>query len=267
MEKYLIALDLDGTLLKNDKTISARNQKAINKVRSLGHEVVIATGRPYRASHQYYKQLKLTTPIINFNGAYIHHPNGDFPTLHSPMKLNNAKQIIQECDGIGINNVFAEVVDDVYLRYEDKRLDFISHHGNPRIIKGDPLTTLQDNPTSLLLDAKEEEVERIQKHLSHFHAEIIDHRRWASPFHVIEILQTGLNKAAGLEKVCHHYNIPSSRLIAFGDEDNDKEMLQYAQYGVAMGNGLNEMKEIAKDITSTNEEDGVAAYLESFFEL
>lgn len=69
--RYLIALDLDGTLLKDDKTISEKTIKVLNKVKEEGHVVMISTGRPYRASELYYKQLDLDTPIVNFNGAFI----------------------------------------------------------------------------------------------------------------------------------------------------------------------------------------------------
>ena len=75
-EKHLIALDLDGTLLKNDKTISHKTKHVIQKAREAGHVVMIATGRPFRSSEMYYRELQLDTPIVNFNGAFVHHPQG-----------------------------------------------------------------------------------------------------------------------------------------------------------------------------------------------
>ena len=74
MEKHLIVLDLDGTLLTDQKTISKRTKNTLLKAKENGHEVMIATGRPYRASEVYYKELSLSTPIVNFNGAFVHHP-------------------------------------------------------------------------------------------------------------------------------------------------------------------------------------------------
>lgn len=73
-ERHLIALDLDGTLLKDDKTISPKTKTVLNKAREMGHVVMIATGRPFRSSELYYRELGLDTPIVNFNGAFIHHP-------------------------------------------------------------------------------------------------------------------------------------------------------------------------------------------------
>lgn len=65
---YLIALDLDGTLLKDDKTISPETARTIQTLKEAGHHVCISTGRPFRSSSMYYDELGLTTPIVNFNG-------------------------------------------------------------------------------------------------------------------------------------------------------------------------------------------------------
>lgn len=83
-EKHLIALDLDGTLLKDDKTISPKTKMVIQKARQQGHEVMIATGRPFRSSEIYYREMGLNSPIVNFNGpTYIipETPAGGFTIL------------------------------------------------------------------------------------------------------------------------------------------------------------------------------------------
>ena len=82
-----------------------------------------------------------------------------------------------------------------------------------------------------------------------------------------EIIRAGMNKAIGLQKIASHYNIPQDRIIAFGDEDNDLEMLQYAGHGVAMGNATDEVKNVANKKTKTNEEDGIAYYLKEVLSL
>jgi Cof subfamily protein (haloacid dehalogenase superfamily) len=268
MQKHLIALDLDGTLLKNDKTISPRSKAVIAKAREHGHIVVISTGRPYRASSLYYKELELDTPIVNFNGAYIHHPlDPSWRQYHSPLELSIAQEIVKACAGFGVKNIYAEVIDDVYVRQVDEGMKHIFQFGNPKVYTGDLLHILKDSPTCLLIDADEHEVELIRKHLSDVHAEVIDHRRWAAPWHIIEIVKSGLNKAIGLQKIAKHYDIPRERIIAFGDEDNDFEMIEYAGHGVAMGNSIPALKSLANHVTLSNEEDGIALYLEEVLEL
>lgn len=74
MKQHLIVLDLDGTLLTDNHTISPKTKQTLMKAKEAGHLIMIATGRPFRASNIYYQELGLTTPIVNFNGAYIHHP-------------------------------------------------------------------------------------------------------------------------------------------------------------------------------------------------
>lgn len=84
---------------------------------------------------------------------------------------------------------------------------------------------------------------------------------------MIEIVKLGINKAIGLQKVSDYYQIPQRNIIAFGDEDNDFEMIEYAGKGVAMGNAIEELKTLAKDVTLSNEEDGIAVYLNEVLNL
>ena len=84
---------------------------------------------------------------------------------------------------------------------------------------------------------------------------------------MIEIVKSGLNKAVGIQKVANYLNIPKDRIVAFGDEDNDLEMIDYAGTGVAMGNAISPLKTIANAITLSNEEDGIAIFLEEKFNL
>ena len=266
--KHLIALDLDGTLLTDEKTLSNTTKKVIQKARDQGHIVMIATGRPFRSSELYYKELHLDTPIVNFNGAFVHHPtNHNWGIYHSPMDIKVAQEIVEALDTFRFHNIIAEVIDDVYLHYHDQKLLEIFNIGNPAITTGDLRRFLTKSPTSMLIHAEEDHVKLIRDHLSDVHAEVIDHRRWAAPWHVIEIIKSGLNKAVGLKVAADYFQIPQDRIIAFGDEDNDLEMLEFAGKGIAMGNGIDIVKSIANDITLTNQEDGVAVYLNDLLNL
>ncbi|UAC49059.1 Cof-type HAD-IIB family hydrolase [Bacillus aquiflavi] len=261
-EKFLIALDLDGTLLKDDKTISEKTKQVIQKAKAAGHIVMISTGRPFRSSEIYYRELELNTPIVNFNGAFVHHPlDSGWGIFHTPLNINIAKKIVDALQSFKFNNIIAEVIDDVYFHYHDEKLLDIFGFGKPNITTGDLRQFLKDSPTSMLIHADESNVETIRKHLTDVHAEVIDHRSWAAPWYVVEIVRYGLNKAVGLKKVADYYGIPRERVVAFGDEDNDLEMLDFAGKGIAMGNAIDKVKTIANEVTLTNEEDGIAVYL------
>ncbi|GAA0354439.1 Cof-type HAD-IIB family hydrolase [Bacillus horti] len=258
---YLIAVDLDGTLLTDNKTISTRTKQSLHQAVKQGHKVVISTGRPFRSSEMYYKELGLDTPIVNFNGALVHHPlHPEWGVFHSPLEANIAKQIIQTAGEFGVQNIMVEVMDDVYLKEHDEVL--LQSFFDPTI----EITLLSDSfhkdPTSVLIHPYEHNVDKLREFLDQHHAEVVEHRKWGAPWNVIEIIRKGLSKAVGLERVCHSFDIPAERVIAFGDEDNDFEMIQFAGVGVAMGNAIADLKERANEITLTNEEDGIAHFLE-----
>lgn len=262
MKQHLIVLDLDGTLLTDNQTISEKTKNTLIKAKEAGHQVMIATGRPFRASELYYKELNLTTPIVNFNGALIHHPkNKSWEPIHSPINKNVVYDVVDSVDKYQYENIIAEVLDDVYLHVEDELMMNIFKMGNPQVTIGNLKGNLTTDPTSLLIHSKESNVPLIRKHLEEVHAELIEHRRWGAPFHIIEIVRKGLNKAVGISRIAKEMNIPRERIIAFGDEDNDLEMIDYAGVGVAMANGIDKLKNIANEVTLSNNEDGIAKIL------
>ncbi|MFJ7825211.1 Cof-type HAD-IIB family hydrolase [Psychrobacillus sp. NPDC096623] len=262
MKPHLIVLDLDGTLLTDEKVISTKTKNILQLAKNEGHEVMIATGRPYRSSEMYYKELGLSTPIVNFNGAFVHHPrSSSWKTVHTPIDLKVVKEVVEAVESYSIKNMLAEVLDDVYLHYHDEKILSAFSLGNPQVTTGDLRSLLKTDPTSLLIHAEEDSVDSVRQHLRDVHAEVIDHRRWGAPWDVIEIVRHGLNKAVGLSQVSKFLNIPKERIIAFGDEDNDLEMIEYAGVGVAMGNAISPLQNIANEVTLTNNEDGIAEFL------
>ncbi|WP_303965233.1 Cof-type HAD-IIB family hydrolase [Sporosarcina ureae] len=263
MKPHLIVLDLDGTLLTDQKNISSKTEETLRRAVSQGHHVMIATGRPYRASEIYYRQLGLTTPIVNFNGAFVHHPTDhSWKTIHETIALPVVNEVVEAMQDFPVQNIVAEVMDDVYTQYHDERFLDILNFGSPLITAGDIRNSLKTDPTSLLIQADQLTVDPIRQHLEELHAEVIDHRRWGAPFNIVEIVRHGLNKAVGIDAVSKWMNIPKDRIIAFGDEDNDLEMIDYAGTGVAMGNAIDQLKSIADEITDTNNEDGISRILE-----
>lgn len=269
-EKHLIALDLDGTLLTDEKKISPYTKEILMQAKEEGHILVISTGRPHRASINYYHELALDTPMVNFNGALIHHPtNRNWDALHNPMPIRTAHEIIDACYDLQVNNILAEVMDDLYIdSYNEKIVDFLSQmEKSPVYTVGNLKQKLEEDPTSILVYPDEDQVLKLRNHLDDFHAEVIEHRKWGAPWNVIEIIKKGMNKAVGLDKIAYYFDIPVDRVIAFGDEDNDLEMIDYAGVGVAMGNGIQELKSIAKYTTGTNEEDGIGLFLKDYLKI
>lgn len=262
MNPHLIVLDLDGTLLTDAKDISPRTKHVLFEAKRQGHQVMIATGRPFRASRSYYEELQLTTPIVNFNGAFVHDPKKtSFQPKHTTIRLDTVHEIVHSLQPYALQNILVEVKDDVYIQQYDESFLNIFNVGNPKITTGLFANTLKTSPTSMLIQAKEQDIPVIRNYLAQTHAHIIDHRRWGDPWHVIEIVQKGIHKAKGIAQVANYLDIPRERIIAFGDEDNDLEMIDYAGLGVAMGNAISPLKNIANEITTSNNEDGIANLL------
>jgi 5-amino-6-(5-phospho-D-ribitylamino)uracil phosphatase len=265
---YLIALDLDGTLLTDDKKISRKTKEALFSLMEKGHHVCISTGRPYRSSNMYYEELGLKSPIVNFNGAFVHHPHdASFGIHHSPLELDVAKRIIRACESFQVKNIMVEILDDVYLKKHDEVIvDTFLMNESPLHV-GDLHRSLQNNPTAILVHPEDHHIEELRSMLVKEHAEVVDQRVWAAPWNIIEVIRSGISKATGLEKIADYYDIPRERVIAFGDEDNDFEMIEYAGHGVAMGNGIRDLKARADHVTLSNEEDGIAHFLKNTLHL
>lgn len=268
MKKHLICLDLDGTLLTDEKVISPYTKKVLSTLKNQGHELIISTGRPYRASEPYYRELAMDTPVVNFNGAFVHHPHDfDFKIIHEQLDLNVAVEIAKRVPDLNIQNIIAEVKDTVFLHYHDPVLFDAFTMGEPVVKVGELTQTLTSGPTTILIQAEESEMPTIREELDSVFAEAIEHRRWGAPYPVLEIVKKGINKAVGVEHVRKYLGIDQSHTIAFGDEDNDAEMLKYVTHGVAMDNGIDDIKNIANHITDSNNHDGIGKYLNDYFKL
>lgn len=271
-KQHLIALDLDGTLLTDTKEISHHTKQIIHQVIENGHIVVIATGRPHRASIQYYHALGLNTPMVNFNGALVHHPKDqNWGVFHHPISHQTALRVVDACGQLGVHNILAEVQDHIYLDQHNQEIIDMFQTGQADVgyspfTIGSISTKLKDDPTSLLIQPRDEHISKLKSILDDY-VGLIEHRHWGVPWNIIEITKNGIHKAFGLKKIADHFQIPPDRIIAFGDEDNDLEMIDYAGVGVAMENGIDELKSIANHITHTNEQDGVGKFLESYLKI
>ena len=268
MDKHLIVLDLDGTLLTSEKVISPYTKKQLQLAMAAGHEVMIATGRPFRASVLYYNELRLSTPIVNFNGAYVHHPLiPEWEVRHTPLPLEKVHNLLDIAELHGVKNIVAEVKDDVYIEQYDADLMPIFNFGEPHMVHGNIRDSLTTGATSLLLQANGSDVESLRQAVTSEHVDALYYHEWGPPFHILELVNKEVNKAYGIQPITEVYKIPQERVIAFGDESNDLEMIEYAGVGVAMGNAIDDLKNIANVVTDTNDEDGIGKFLKDYLQL
>ena len=268
MKKYLIALDLDGTLLSDWQTISLKTKQYLKDLSKQGHKIVIATGRPFRSSEKFYDELELDTPIINYNGGLVTNKHDkNFKPYSLTIPREHVIDIFETNKEV-IHNAFGEVGDDIYLYEDTEEIRPLLHYFNgASLTVGNFDDILHEDTNGFLIVAKKGKADVIEDYVAkQYHRKVLA-RNWGHHYNfVIELYTPETTKGAGLKYVAEHLGFEPKDIIAFGDAHNDIEMLQYAGTGVAMINAQDVLKEHADVITThSNTEDGIVKFLEEFF--
>lgn len=265
-KKYIIAVDLDGTLLFGYDQYDKESFEYLKSIKDK-HHIIIATGRPYRSSKFYYDLIGLNTPIINYNGSLVQHPTD--PSFHKFVGTVEKENIIKMIeDNIDILlNVFCEIEDDIYLWNDSYDIEPYLHVEGGNLKVGNFRDTLPANPNGAIIFTELGTQARLKTYIeTHFQSDFRI-RFWEnSKFVISEVYHIHTSKATGLKKICEFYNVSQKNLIAIGDGHNDIEMIALAEIGVAMGNAHIDLKNIAKYNTLPVEEHGVQFFLKNFLE-
>ena len=260
MEKYLIALDLDGTILYDFDSLSETLCDFMKEVQKQGHKIVIATGRPFRSSKFVYDRFDLDTPIINYNGGLITHPkNPNFKRVNYTVDKNI---IIDICENNHdhIRNAFCEVRDSIYVEWEEKEIEPLLHvKGATKILFGEFKNILDKDPNGAIIIGKQGIGKMIKKYIDKTKSNKVLSRIWdlsGEYYSIIEVFTPESNKGKALEYVADYLGVDQSHTIAIGDGHNDIEMLEYASLGVAVRNAHPELIKVADLILDYTSKDG-----------
>lgn len=250
----LIALDMDGTLLDNQKKISAGNAAAIKAAQKAGIIVTFATGRMFRAAKHYADDLQLDIPLVVYNGARIQESVSEKVLGDWPLDRDVANGVINYCHRQGI--YVQTYIHDTLWTYKDcpEVRSYSSLEGVPYEVKGDAMLNLPDAPHKLLVvSTKFHQVKAAIENLLPGKVVLT-----SSAENFIEVMEPGITKWRAIEMLGKKLGIPQEKIMCVGDSDNDVNMLENAGIGVAMGNAADEVKDKVKVITGDNEHDGVA---------
>jgi len=259
LKGYLIAIDIDGTIIDENFNKDIESLDLLKEL-SKNNIIVIASGRPYRSSKIYYDYLDLKSPIINYNGAYVHNPNDkNFKEIMVTINKNNLIDLIDNNQDY-ITNAFSEIKDDVYLIKEDENVEpFIDRLG-ANIIVGDYKETLKDNTNGSIIFSKYGAMDKLNNYIKEHNYPFLL-RPWDFNHQlIIEVFNKDVSKAKALDIIRKYYNIKKEHTIAFGDGHNDIEMLEYVRFGVAMENSHPELIKNAKYITKSVKEHGIKEF-------
>ncbi|MCS7464938.1 Cof-type HAD-IIB family hydrolase [Paenibacillus doosanensis] len=258
----MLAIDIDDTLINEAKQITEGTRQALEEAMARGVTVTLATGRMYASAKQLAAQLELNVPLITYNGSLVKN-SGDGSILYEKAVPRDAANIIFEyCANNGLH--LQTYYDDVLYVQEDN--DKIKAYAELSRI---PYTVypnfgeLADKPASKLLiiddPARLDEVAKELRSLIPGQIHITK-----SKPHFLEIINCEGTKGDALRYLAGQFGYDMSEVIAVGDGSNDREMLEAAGLGVAMGNAAASLKQIADYVTLSNNEDGVKHVVDKF---
>lgn len=252
--KKLFFFDIDGTLLSTPTglvDISDKNKEAFRALQAKGHSLFIATGRT---------KCFIVDPIYRFgfdgyvtcNGAYVEYEGK--PIFKHPFENKCLEKLIQVCDQFqfdyyieGVNQIYVndkqkESVHDFALRWEMKQDVMVDQFDVEKI----------EAYIAMVEVNQEEDIDKLMRTLGD-DFDISRHPGQLS----FDLNVKGINKGKGIEALLRQIHFPKEDTYAFGDGNNDLEMIEAVGCGIAMGNGVEPLKQVAKMVTLSVQEDGV----------
>ncbi len=253
----LICTDLDGTLLKNDKTVSVENLEAIEYFKAEGGYFTFVTGRMPCSLGRILKMVRPNAPIGCINGGGLYDlQTGKYLWMRAleDSALELVDYAVEHHEGIGVQ---ANTFETIWFSQESSAMKkFREQTGAPDLRRhyreiGEPLAKI------VFGDEREGGINRLDKLLkSHPRADEFD--LISSDPMLYEILPKGSNKGVVMPKLAEALGLEMRKTIAVGDYYNDLEMLRAAGVGIAVANAVPEVKAAADRVTVSNEEHAIA---------
>ncbi|MBF2388291.1 Cof-type HAD-IIB family hydrolase [Listeria welshimeri] len=276
MTTQAIILDIDGTLLNDDKKISPETKKALITAQQNGVKLILASGRPTTGMHLYAEQLEMETYhglLVSYNGAKVVDCQtkeelfnqtltiAEGKAVLEHMKQFEVKVMIDKDDYMYVNNVY-----DCYITYKGEEINIIQYEsrgGNFKLCEKEDLAAFLDYRINKILTAGDPDY--MQKNYQAMMAPFKNTLNcvFTADFY-FEFTAKNIDKAKALDTVLTPMGIHAENIIAFGDGHNDITMVKYAGTGIAMDNAVPELKAVANSITLSNNKDGIAHVLNNF---
>ncbi len=267
--KKAIFLDLDGTLLTDDKKVPEVNRIAIKKMLAEGNSVVIATGRPLSSAVIQAERLGLTEPgcyLIAFNGGILYDTAEREEIFRATLSLDLVQRVFDEANRRGIHiQTYRGAKVIVEPRCEDKEIELYCSRILVEYEVIEDIRQLDEEPVKMLIIdlADKAPLMEFMQWISSWADDRID--SFFSNDEYVEIVPKGMNKGNAIRKMVELLGIPVENTIAAGDAANDISMLQAAGLGCAMKNAAEEVKLVADYITENdNNSGGVAEIINRF---
>ena len=256
--KYLIAIDSDGTLRHSDGNISDKTKKIIKKVVECGNTVVICTARPRYYTLKVSNEVGLNEYLISSNGTEIYDNINKKNIYSTYLPKEECKLIYQETKKIGLRVMFVSENTEYVTMFTRNASQILLDDKNVDIV-------LKKDIKQIMIISKYKEL--VKKYKSFIEQKsnlcVVDSSREDKEELWFSIISNKASKGIALQKLAKYLNVPMENTIAIGNDKNDISMFEVAGLSVAVSNAENDIKEIVKYVTLSNDEDGVAVFLET----
>lgn len=258
----VIATDLDGTLLRNDSTISPRTRTALDLSLAAGIGIVLVTARPPRRVLALVDKLGVDGLAICTNGALVYDLTNRSVLRESKISAEGAQQLVLALRAAIPGCCFAVEIGLRYGQEPDYAID--SPHDDADLRLGDALALCAEGVTKLIVRHRAHPLDDLVRLASEVVGDLGVVTHSGAPF--VEVSAPGVTKATALAALCADLQIPAAEVLACGDMPNDLPMLAWAGWAVAVANAHPAVLAAADLITASNEEDGVARVIEAVVE-
>src|SRR5580658_4206838 len=265
-----VFLDMDGTLLRSDHSVSEATIQTIRTLTGRGIPVILVSARPVNAVLPTFHEIGIpeSYPIITLNGSYI--VEKEQPIYDVRIDLDTVVGVAAQVRPFHatiayyLQREWYSEVNDAWTDHEQKIMDVK--------IKVGPIGELVKDwaarkiaPNKMMVMSEPPAILEIQKHLRAIYDGQLN--IYPSKDTYLEVMDKAGSKSNAVKFVSERMKLDPSEIIAMGDNYNDIEMIRFAGMGVAMGNAPDDIKAFAKYVTDTNNDDGVRKALEKFFQL
>jgi Cof subfamily protein (haloacid dehalogenase superfamily) len=258
----LIAIDLDDTLLNDDRQVSPANKEALTEAIELGVTVTLATGRMYASAEQIARGLQLNVPLITYQGALVKNSIDGQVLYERNIPVHLAEWVYSYCESHELH-LQGYVNDQLYVQFDNERVQNYSKLSTiPYIVEPNFRSVIAlPQPKMLIID----EPDKLDRIAEEFRAALGNevHITKSKP-NFLEIMHPEGTKGSALRFLAQHIGCSMEETIAIGDSWNDHDMVEAAGLGVAMANAVEPLKQIANFITSSNNDDGVKQVFDQF---
>jgi hypothetical protein len=265
----LLVLDIDGTIAGKSNDIREPVKQAIQAAQAKGIQVAIATGRMYRSSLRFHREVGSTLPVLAYQGAWIQDPVTQKIHQHLPVSAQTARQLLdyfEQPELRSLLSVHFYINDQLYVReLTSETKIYAQRSGIEPIPVGDLRNVLTSEPTKVL--ALSDDIAIIKNLLGNLRSRYTPAELYltTSVATFFEATNPLVNKGAAVRYLAETMlGLQPANVMTIGDNFNDVEMLEYAGIGVAMGDAPAEVQAIAQWVAPSVEQDGAAAAIEAF---